>query len=297
MKLVRGAALLSFFSLLLGSCFDPPDFPATPEIVFDEIVFRDVPDNNKPDSLILYIDFKDGDGDLGLDPQDPFYYADPYNYGDFFQINKTGGFNTIQTLPGQLTTQVNNIPTTIIVDLLDIPNPADGKLVFPRTRNNPSYSTLPMFSCADYEPKDFVIEGVDADVLDQFSTIKDTVFDQGRPYLLVFDTLYFEPNPNHYNITVDFLVKTDPNNPVPDLRFTEFDWRKEFCTTFDGRFPVLSTSSSALDGNLKYAMESRGFKILFGGKTLKLRIQIKDRSLNESNTIETPEFTLDGIRK
>jgi len=34
-------------------------------------------------------------------------------------------------------------------------------------------------------------------------------------------------------------------------------------------------------------MLSTGFKALFGGKKLKLSIQVKDRALNRSNIIET----------
>lgn len=107
------------------------------------------------------------------------------------------------------------------------------------------------------------------------------------------DTLYFELNPDHYNIEVDFLVK-NPSNGT----FEEFDWTKEFnypnCgISFDGRFPILfkDKPGSPLEGTIKYGMGSLGFKALFSVKTLKLRVQIKDRALNKSNVIETPEFT------
>ena len=53
-------------SLLLGSCFDPPQYSPVPLIEFDNIVFKDVTDPAASDSLILTIRFKDGDGDLGL---------------------------------------------------------------------------------------------------------------------------------------------------------------------------------------------------------------------------------------
>jgi hypothetical protein len=39
-------------------------------------------------------------------------------------------------------------------------------------------------------------------------------------------------------------------------------------------------------------MVSSQFNTLFGNKTIKLRIQIQDRALNRSNTIESNEFTL-----
>jgi hypothetical protein len=109
----------------------------------------------------------------------------------------------------------------------------------------------------------------------------------------VVDTLYFQLNPDYNNITVEFLVKNS------DGTFTEFDWREAFnypnCgISFDGRFPILfkDKPGAPLEGKIKYGMGSIGFKILFSTKTLKLRIQIKDRALNTSNFIETAEFTL-----
>ncbi|MEQ9413763.1 MAG: hypothetical protein RIF39_08025, partial [Cyclobacteriaceae bacterium] len=88
---------------------------------------------------------------------------------------------------------------------------------------------------------------------------------------------------------VDFLVKQN------DGSFQEFDWRTEFCTTYDGRFPILAKNSdlslkNSIEGTLRYAMLSTGFKLQFSIKTLKLRIMIQDRLLNKSNVIETPEF-------
>jgi hypothetical protein len=98
--------------------------------------------------------------------------------------------------------------------------------------------------------------------------------------------IYFETNPNHYNITVDFLV-------WDGTTFKEFDFRKEFCNqTFDGRFPPLQDNESRIEGTLLYSMSSRGFETIFSIKRLKLRVAIKDRALHESAVIETPEFTL-----
>lgn len=110
---------------------------------------------------------------------------------------------------------------------------------------------------------------------------------------VVKDTIYFQLNPDYNNITVEFLVKN------PDGTFTEFEWREAFnypacATSFDGRFPVLykDEPGAPLEGTIRYGMGSVGFKILFGNKTLKLRVQIKDRALNKSNYAETSEFTL-----
>jgi hypothetical protein len=292
MKVVKGLSILCFFSLLFGSCFDPPEFPDVPEIVFEDVVFCDVADNSKPDSLIIYIKFKDGDGDLGLDAQSIQYVSKPYHYATFYQA-LNGALAEVDVVAGQVTSSTG----TEFIDVLDIADPTAGDLAFPRTRKNPAYtSQLPLYSCVDYEFREFIIHSSDTAALDNLSKYEDTLRNESGTFYIIRDTLYLRSNPDHFNIEVDFLVKTDPNNSDPEQRFTEFDWRKERCSTFDGRFPFLSETSTALDGSLKYNMESRGFNILFGGQTLKLRIQIKDRALHKSNIVETPEFTLPGIR-
>jgi hypothetical protein len=60
--------------LLLASCFDPPQYSPIPVIEFDNIVFKDLSDPSASDSLILTIRFKDGDGNLGLDPNEQGCY-------------------------------------------------------------------------------------------------------------------------------------------------------------------------------------------------------------------------------
>jgi hypothetical protein len=284
MKISKGLAIFSFTCLVFGSCFNPPEFPNTPQIEFDKVQFVDA----ATDSLILYIKFKDGDGDLGLDNTDPRYIDYPYNNSFFFQAHN-----------GVLDT----IPTTIRIaqstqtqyDLLNITNASNGKLVFPRTRKNPLYSSLPPYNCVDYEylvDRKLLIRKTDYAVLDKTVRITDTLGVAPDLYFQIQDTLLVKTNPNHYNIEIDFLVKRGDND------FVEFDWRKEYCTqSYDGRFPVLSERPGALEGTLRYTMNSVGFTNIFSIKVLKLRIQIKDRALHRSNIIETPEFTLDKIRK
>lgn len=66
-----------FLISILGSCISPPDnFPSVPEISFKDIRF--VPTDGS-DSLIVSVDFKDAEGDLGLNPTDinpPFQPVD-----------------------------------------------------------------------------------------------------------------------------------------------------------------------------------------------------------------------------
>ena len=88
------------------------------------------------------------------------------------------------------------------------------------------------------------------------------------------------------------MVKEAPTPTNPD-GFVVYNWRKEFCTQdLDGRFPVMTDKVGPLEGQIRYAMTTIGFRKIFTIKTLKLRIKIRDRALNESNTVFSEEFTL-----
>jgi hypothetical protein len=60
---------------------------------------------------------------------------------------------------------------------------------------------------------------------------------------------------------------------------------------------VLTEKEGPLEGSLQYAMVTSGMKSIFSIKTLKLKVRIRDRNLNTSTPIETPEFTLDKIKR
>jgi hypothetical protein len=291
MKIGKGLALL-VIAAIFGSCFDPPEFPNVPEIAFEGIEFYD---GASTDSLVLSISFKDGDGDLGLSGEDPLYISSPYDNPLFYQTTGNGKMIPIHK-------DVYILQEGDTLNLLNIENPNAGDLVFPRTRKQPGYDFLPVFvppGCPDYEfqlESRLYIEQADSAVLDKFVDIIDTLRFTNATFYEILDTLYVTTNPEHYNIEVDFLVK-DPNSTHPDHPgFTEFDWREEYCVTFDGRFPVLSDSESALEGTLRYSMNSTGFLSIFGLDTpLMLRVQIKDRARNQSNVIFTKVFTLQQI--
>jgi hypothetical protein len=294
MKVVKGLSIFSFFCILLGSCFDPPEFPDVPQIMFSDVYFCDLSDQSKRDTLVVSITFKDGDGDLGLDARNPEYSADPFNFANFYQ-DVNGSLQKIPVGVGE----VNSATGVQLIDVLNIADPGAGEIIFPRTRKwNSDYSGLPLYTCKDYIYREFIVHSSDTAALDKFSSIKDTLKNDNGTFYLIQDTLYFERNPDHYNIEVDFLVKTDPANIDPEKRFTEFDWWEEApCETYDGRFPFLTDNENALDGTLRYQLSGFGFNPLFATKTLKLRIQIKDRLLHKSNIVETPEFTLQSIRR
>lgn len=105
------------------------------------------------------------------------------------------------------------------------------------------------------------------------------------------DTVYIEINKFNKNFLLDFLIKRDGE-------FQEFNFLRETCIPSDGRFQLLNTSDNSrpLEGDLTYNFRANRLKRYFADDTLKLRIQIVDRALNISNTVESPPFTLDGVK-
>lgn len=314
-----------FIITVSSSCFDPPVFPDTPTIEFESIEFREFGGFADADSLILKIRFKDGDGNLGLGqittPSGDFIsnVDDPYHDSNFYVTEGGPIKNEIGTVTFYTDTLQNGIAQFVPLLVLNRRN-LDGKLITYRNYANATELPTPDLSninCQDYTIRNvFVFIGNttpisqrepfdlrnyygfsdDSRMVDDRYPIKDTIVDAFRNrYLQLKDTLYFQFNPNHYTIEVDFYIK-EPNHPNADnTGFREYNWREEFCTTFDGRFSQLSDSSTPLDGVLTYNMGSAGFKFEFSVRTIKLKISIKDRQLNKSNEIFTPEFTLDKI--
>lgn len=115
----------------------------------------------------------------------------------------------------------------------------------------------------------------------------------------VTDTLYFQLNPNHYNIFITFQTK-DATGKFNDFDFSSF-YTYPLCEVigFNGRFPILSKDLSQpgpLEGTIRYGMTSAAFNFIFTIKTLRLKVRIQDRALNKSNELFTPEFTLQSTK-
>jgi hypothetical protein len=98
--------------LLFNSCLTKPDFPFEPSISFASISKKSILDGNNQlieDSIFLSINFRDGNGDIGLSPADtlgrfafrnpdktlnPFYYN---FYCDMYRRNKfTGEYERVK---------------------------------------------------------------------------------------------------------------------------------------------------------------------------------------------------------
>ncbi|WP_310397979.1 hypothetical protein [Hymenobacter sp.] len=78
-RTLSGAAVLCLTSAGLNSCINAPDYAEEPTITFKEVRVTHVPAGIEiaTDTLEFVLDYRDGDGDLGLDPDDllnpPFF--------------------------------------------------------------------------------------------------------------------------------------------------------------------------------------------------------------------------------
>jgi hypothetical protein len=266
MKMFRRLLMTVFCGVAIASCFDPPVYPAEPEIVFKSLNYVEVPDlptgEVTSDSLILVVRFKDGDGNLGLSPNE---ISPPFNDRWYYLKSKLDPALNPDCSPYANENKCFYISAykTEFDKYIDF---AD------RSTGTPPYDTLPDFvkpyNCENWE----------------------VVRDQNDQ---VIDQLYFELNSHYSNIFVEFQTKNGDNT------YTAFNW-SDFLTYpsceiqgFNGRFPLLSepgAGESPLEGEIRYSMPSPFFKIIFGAKTIRLRVYIEDRALNKSNEIYTNDF-------
>jgi hypothetical protein len=266
MTMFRRLLITVFCGVGIVSCFDPPVYPVEPEIVFKSLNFVEVPDLNTgevtADSLILVVRFKDGDGNLGLSPNeiDPPYNDRWYYLKANLDKNLNPACDAYKSENKCFYISAYKAEFDKYIDFTD------------KQSGVPPYDTL----------KDFVKP--------YNCTRWEIVRDQNDQ---VIDQLYFTLNPHYSNIFVEFQTKNSDNT------YTAFSW-SDFLTYpscevqgFNGRFPLLfepGSSDSPLEGEIRYSMPSPFFKIIFGAKTIRLRVYIEDRALNKSNEVFSNDF-------
>ena len=243
MKHIIAMIIFSF----LFSCIEDNNVSDTPSISYESLEFKKSDNSFNQDSLIITINFIDGDGNLGLSNDENNYPYHPYNAIIDQEFN-------------WITLGSNNVTPPLYIY-----EPNGVYYLYSNEDNRPSYN------CEDY--------------------IIDTVNTTNK-----LDTFYIQKNENNKNIFIEFYKKE--NN-----EFVLIDWKRIFdeeygCgIDFNSRFPPLniSNSSQLLSGKLRYGMVSYGFEMILKNDVFKLKIHIKDRELNTSNIIETPEVTLEEI--
>jgi hypothetical protein len=303
MRVIKSLCLFGGLAWMISACFESPEYPNTPKIAFEGVSFREV---NGTDSLTLSLSFQDGDGDLGLDANDPRYQAAPYNsYTYAIKNGSPGGFDK-----GIVPFRIADDDTQALgLDRIDFIRPttqSQGILLTDKALDDPAYyATMPANiypnTCTTYHfDSVYVLES--DNLIDETFTVKRRIAVQGDNLLKIEGRFVVERNPTSFNIQVDFeyLKKTDQN---PNGEWTTYDWTRDSeaktcAPSFNGRFPVLTQDDGSLDGVIRYHMASEGFVGIFGMSTqIRLTIRIRDRALNESNTIVTPPFTLAEIRR
>ncbi len=220
-----------------------------------EFVSLDYIDTEVVDSLILSFRFEDGNGDIGLDNE----------FNDLIKPYQV--FNTIIDAEDSLVTisgQGIILPFFAAPILID---QRDGETVyffFPEEKSPIPFSETdhrPSYNCEDYE-------------------------------IINADTFYVERNEFHHNFHIEFLKKNNGNYSVMDFRRI---FNSDDCTlgNFDGRIPIFDPNGK--EGVISYAMLSQAFRLAFQDDTIRLRFYIYDRTLNRSNTTESPDFVFTDL--
>jgi hypothetical protein len=267
MKAFRLLLVVVFCGALVSSCFDPPEYPDSPEISFESVRYVKG-DGATADSIVLVLNFKDGDGDIGVSAEeiappfnDRWYYTrQPLQHDGSLTDDCTGYDNSCW--------YINPVVTEF------------DKYVDYKDRLTEEYDTLKPFvkpySCVNWE------------------VVKYDHDDDPNTALVNLDTLFFTLNPHYNNIFVEFQTKTATGYEVFDEQ-QFFTYPTCGIRIFHGRIPILSENlndKTPLEGIIRYRIPSVSFQTVFGAKTLRLRVYIEDRALHKSNEVFTRDFTL-----
>lgn len=272
-KHIRSFHQTGLFILLIIfmiSCSAPEPLSRVPKISLNDIYYKDI--TGGQDSLVLLLDFEDGNGDLGLDPTESYL---PYHDYDFILNDST--YVTIGAQDG-------GPPHYVETPWYFYPPgvPSTGSIAFLSAEDN-----RPEYNCQNYE----ILYLHESRRLITSIEIGESA--ELSPPEWRLDTLYILRNEDRQNIFVDFFRKIGEDN------YEFIDWTSAFdangCgTDFNARFPIFDEDNfgSSLEGTMKYSMRSAGFNLLLRNDVFKLRIQIQDRARNRSNIIETEDLTL-----
>lgn len=101
------------------------------------------------------------------------------------------------------------------------------------------------------------------------------------------DTLKITLNKDHFNLMIDLLIKQE------DGSYEKYEFPNQNFT-IDGRYPYLNPDSNpqSLDGTLEYELTSFGIKTQLQGETIKFKISMKDRALNQSNWVTSRDIVI-----
>ncbi len=308
MRSAKLIALSILLSITLFSCFRPDDFDDVPRIVFDDLRFVEVA-GNIPDSLILTIDFQDGDGNIGLLESETL----PFNSSRDGDLLFAHAFDFIIDANNRFVT-LNGEGFEPPFDRTFLDSGPNGLIL--RTDPNSDFSEFDNRP-AEFDCQFYVVDSIEAfwgvpfppyrlDIFEfecaNFNdpcVIRDSLLDSsGNSFFQTkLDTFYIAKNESNKNIFVDFFRRRNGE-------YEFIDWTRAFSENgcgrdFNARFPIfdrdINKNGKALEGTIRYGMQSEGFRLLLRNDTFKVQVRIIDRELNVSNTVESPDLTLQQI--
>jgi hypothetical protein len=244
--------LLLTTTLMVMSCFEPPQYSNTPEIKFLSVRTVDVASPTVADTVEVRIGFKDGDGDLGVSGTD---FTPPFNPRWYYLINP------IPTCEPTVPTPCKKASFVDVNNLTNV-------VKFSTRRTNPDYDTLPTpYSCTNYQI-----------LRNSANAIVDTVYIQRN---IRTNTFFCDL----YTKEAGVFVKYNLN----DCSFPYGPFYGRFDVLGKDGNPDLGLP---VEGELKFAARSNTIFTSLKNKTLQLRIRIIDRAGNLSNEVISREFTL-----
>lgn len=105
LRLIQTAGILGLVATGLSSCLTEPSYSTTPSIAFNNIKHdRYIISNSPVDSVLITIDFQDGDGDLGVTAAEEASAANTkfrgrnYIMTPFVKNSLTGRFDSLKTV-------------------------------------------------------------------------------------------------------------------------------------------------------------------------------------------------------
>jgi hypothetical protein len=278
MRVIKGLVLFCFSMMAVSACFNPPEFSDIPKLEYQDIRFKEIGGAAQDDSLILYLDFTDGNGDLGLtdeDDDDEIFYYMYDGTGDTFRI------------------------TSSLRDKYTVLNTGahTGKIVIDKTRLLPNYGFLPPYdpsSCYNYVATNFLLAPLTAvDATYDYTVV--TLPGTTEEYAMIANPVLFINNPLFNNLEIKFYQFQGGG-------FVEYDWfqQSSSCLSYNARFSTTNSQTPEyknrpIEGTIRYGMVG-SFINVFGSNQIKLSARIRDRAGNTSNLVFTKEFDLDEIR-
>ena len=255
----RIVGLLSVVGLVMAvSCFDPPQYSIVPQIEFERVRTVNVAGPSTPDSVIVTINFRDGDGDLGRSGTED---EPPFNQKWYYLINPIASCEPTVTPPCKRSSFIDESNLENVVK-------------YSTRRTNPNYDTLPAYI------KPYICENYEV-LRDDIGQIIDTVYIRQNPRTFTYFC-------DLYTVDAGVAQKYDwyigSGCPLPGGGFY-------------GRFDILAKNGDPelglpLEGTITFKVASNTIFTALKGKNLQLRIRIIDRAGHFSNEVSSNNFQL-----